>query len=152
MSRMQELVAEYNALTGKTIKKFENLAKGEAAVAKARAAAPAVVETAAGATVKVTKVSPANGAAKPAPADPLGTLVKEVTKPVAKKAPASDATLYKVADDSKVKRGAFRKFVDRALKLGKFTRAGLLAKAKDDPAAAYEFGYAVRHGIFKATK
>lgn len=39
MSKMSELVAEYNKLSGKSIKKFATVAKGEAAVSKLRAAA-----------------------------------------------------------------------------------------------------------------
>lgn len=125
----QEMIAEYNKLTGKNIKKFSSRAAGEAQLAKARAATPKK-------------------------ADPLATLVNEVTKPSATKKPAPSG-LYRVVDASKVKRGAFLEFVNAARKLETFSRADLLstktAKAQG-AAAAYSFAYAVRHGVFGAAK
>lgn len=174
--KTEELVAEYNKLTGKATKKFETRAKGEAAVLKARAAkevdalaatAPPVVARALPADAPKPAAKPAPKAEKPAPKptakkvpakgkkkpSALEHLAKEVTKPSPKKpsARAAEDTLYKVVDDSSVKRGAFVDFVAAAKKLGKFTRAQLLATSaakKIGEASAYKFGYAVRHGIF----
>lgn len=95
------------------------------------------------------------GAKAPAKAAPAKKAAKKV--PVAKQA---DDTQYKVADDSSIKRGDVRVFVDVAKSLKKFKRddlvAAVLKKAKDytntmDEARALRyFYYCTGHGVIAA--
>lgn len=62
---------------------------------------------------------------------------------------------FKIGDDSSVKRGFLREYVDHAKTLKTFTRAQLVTKFKskeDEGRLVRYFGYAVKHGIFVATK
>jgi uncharacterized membrane-anchored protein len=139
--------------------------KPTAAPAKAKPVPKAVVAK----PTAPVKAAPAKPAVKPtAPAKPNGisTVVGQATakpaapvkaKPVATKAPAKaklpDDAKFTVADDSGVKRGMIREYVDQAKKFKTFTRPQMTEHFKAQWAEEIcnrHFYWCTGHGIFAA--
>jgi hypothetical protein len=105
------------------------------------AAKPVPGKPAAAAAVKPAPV-------KPVPGKPAG---KPAAVPAARGRTADDTTQYVVGDDSTIKRGVVREFVDEAVKMKKFTRSSLVAKLADtygEERMTRYFYYCTGHGVF----
>lgn len=94
---------------------------------------------------------PEAAAAPPAAKKRAGKAAEGAAAP-AKKAgrPREDNTVYSVKDESSVKRGFLREYVDAAKKLGSFTRDKLVDKFEDKDRAVRYFYYCTGKSIFAA--
>jgi chemotaxis protein histidine kinase CheA len=91
-------------------------------------------------------------ASKAAAKKPAVTAKAATPAKAAAKKPALSGN-FKVGDDSSVKRGFLRDFVDAAKALKTFTRDQLVAKFKskeEEERLVRYFGYSVKHDIFKS--